>query len=507
MDSRLPTSLRSNRALGRLARGLLFGALIAGGCAHGQADPPSSAPQPQHQAAHQQAAHEHEEPAPHLRAVADATEASQPAGDGLPAISAPPTADVTLGSLLDYADVHSPVLTVARSTRSRADAMRVAASPLLPANPTLTVSVGPRFAAGSVGVGVDAALMQQIEIAGERGRRLAAADRAHELTDAEIEELRWLVHCEVHAAFHRALIERERARLSAQVVTFQREVLLVVERQIAAGETAPLALRLAQAEVAQAEQLQVLAEQGFVASRMRLGQLSGWPASAPPSPSGGLDAPREPPTLEQLVTVARRELPSLRRGQAAVSEASARVAVADREAFIKPSVGLQYSREDNGNAGPVVDVLQGVITLPLPAFQRNDGARALARSDVTVAQAELLAERSLIEARINAARSEVVSAAQRTRAYGDEILPKLQENLVLLRRALELGELDILALSVGRERFLRIQSDALSAQLDYFVALAELERVVGVDLWHDDQHGTEHGAKAHPHAHGSEGTP
>ena len=57
-----------------------------------------------------------------------------------------------------------------------------------------------------------------------------------------------------------------------------------------------------------------------------------------------------------------------------------------------------------------------------------------------------------------------------------------------LRRSFELGEIDILALSTGRERFLRIQSDALGAQQDYFVALAGLERVVGVDLWRDDHH-------------------
>jgi outer membrane protein TolC len=82
----------------------------------------------------------------------------------------------------------------------------------------------------------------------------------------------------------------------------------------------------------------------------------------------------------------------------------------------------------------------------------------------------------------------VAAAAQRTRAYGTEILPRFEENLTLLRRTFELGEIDILALSTGRERFLRIQSDALSSQLDYFVALAGLERVVGVDLWRDDHH-------------------
>jgi cobalt-zinc-cadmium efflux system outer membrane protein len=99
----------------------------------------------------------------------------------------------------------------------------------------------------------------------------------------------------------------------------------------------------------------------------------------------------------------------------------------------------------------------------------------------------------LLEGQVTEAHSEVVAAAQRANAYGTEILPRFEENLTLLQRSFELGEIDILALSTGRERFLRIQSDALAAQLDYFVALAGLERVVGVDLWHDDHH-----AEAHP---------
>ena len=118
----------------------------------------------------------------------------------------------------------------------------------------------------------------------------------------------------------------------------------------------------------------------------------------------------------------------------------------------------------------------------------NQGERARTRADVTVAQTELEATDMLLAGDIAQARSEVVAAAQRVRSYGTEVLPRFEENLTLLRRSFELGEIDLLALSIGRERFLRIQSDALDAHLDYFVAIADLERVVGVDLWRDEHH-------------------
>jgi len=396
--------------------------------------------------------------------------------------------EVSLAGILGYADERSPVLMVARSTRSRAEAAHVAASILLPTNPEVSIAVGPRFGISGTGVDVDASITQQLQIAGERNLRIDVAERLRDLTDAEIEQIRWVVHCDVHAAFHRALIERERAHLAERVVGFQRDVLAVVERQISAGETAPLSLRLAQAEVAQAQQVLVAAQQAFFASRIRLAQLAGWPVTTPPLPSGTVDTPRDPPPLDHLGEIARERQPSLRTGTARIREAEARASLADREVWPRPSVGVQYRREGNPTSEGAYDIAMGVVSIPIPSFQLNQGERARAHADVTVAEAELDAARRLLEGQIAEARSEVAAAAQRTLAYGSEIVPRFEENLSLLRRSFELGEIDILALSTGRERFLRIQSDALLAQQDYFVALAGLERVVGVELWRDDHH-------------------
>ena len=434
--------------------------------------------------------------APHLRSPATATEGGGSQAPVRRAAALPdPTGreEVELSSFLAYADARAPVLLVARSTRSRAAAARAAAAPALPANPQLSVAVGPRFGLGGTGVDVQASFTQQFFVAGERGLRLAAADRQRDLTDAEIEQLRWAVHCDVHAAFHRALVHRDRALLAARILAFQEEVLRIVERQIRAGETAGLTLRLTQAEVAQARQLTVAATQGYLGARIQLAQLSGWPVARPPVPVGEVDAPREPPALDALLATARRQLPALRLRDASVREARSRVALADREAWPQPTVGVQYQREGNPGAEGIYHTVMGMLSIPLPTFQRNQGDRARSRADVRVAEAEAAAALSLLDGQVALAHSEVTSAARRLLSYGTEVLPRFEENLALLRRSFELGEIDVLALSIGRERFLRIQSDALDAQLDYFVALANLERTVGVDLWRDD-----HGPEAFP---------
>jgi hypothetical protein len=121
---------------------------------------------------------------------------------------------------------------------------------------------------------------------------------------------------------------------------------------------------------------------------------------------------------------------------------------------------------------------------------RARAATAAASQTLPETEAEEDATEFLLDGEIAAARSAMVAAAERARSYGTEVLPRFEENLTLLTRAFELGEIDLLELSIGRERFLRIQSDALSAQLDYFVALANLERTIGAELWRDE-HGEE----------------
>ncbi len=398
---------------------------------------------------------------------------------------------VSLEELLTFADANAPRLAVIRSTRGIADAAHVAASPLLPANPEISAGVGPRYGISGTGVDADVSLSQRLYIAGERGRRRAAAKRFGELTEAEIDQVRWAVHCDVHAAFHRALVMRERARLAERVLAFQEDLLRVVQGQVNAGNVSPLMLRLAQAEVAQAKQALVGAQQALLVSRIQLAQLAGWPVKHPPDPRGALDVPTDPPPFETLVATAQAHLPVLRTREAAIREADARVAAARREVFPQPSLGVQYRHEGNPTAEGPYDIVLGTLAFTIPSFQTNQGERAFARARVGVARAEQAATLALLDGQIAQAQSEVAAAAQRVRSYGSEILPRFEENLGLLRRSFELGEIDMLSLLIGRERFLKIQSDALDTYLDYFVALANLERIVGVELWTDHHVGGE----------------
>jgi cobalt-zinc-cadmium efflux system outer membrane protein len=274
-------------------------------------------------------------------------------------------------------------------------------------------------------------------------------------------------------------------------------MLEIARRRHAAGDISAINVKLAENELAQARQAKISAEVSYRAARLTLAELSGWPVDSPPEPTGRLDPPHDAPSTARLLDLARQHNPTLRTRGQAIREADSRVDLADREAWPEPALGLSYARESEPGGAPGSEANIGLVTLgiPIPFWQRNQGDRARARADAAIARAESGALDRTLRAQIARAADAVNAAAERVRAYGTEIIPAFEQNLELLRRAFELGELDLLELMVARGRFLDVQRDALSAYADYHDAVARLEELLGTELWPENGAGerrTEH---------------
>jgi cobalt-zinc-cadmium efflux system outer membrane protein len=380
---------------------------------------------------------------------------------------------------------------VARAEVQRGQAAVDGASVVLRRNAMAGAAAGPRIVEGARGVDFTVWLAQPIEIAGERKQRRRTAAKFQELTGKELRETHWLVHREVHAAFHAAIVARERWRVVKKLLVSTEELLSVAERRLRAGDISPLQVRLAKAELAQARQTSFAAERGYRSAQLELAELSGWPPDPLPAPVGDLDEPRRAPLIKDLLSLALQRHPGIAARATAVEEAEARVRLENREAWPEPSLGVTYTRESLPNVRIHEHIIQGTIVMPIPFSQRNQQGRAHARADLAVRQAEQQAFGQALRARLTRAAMAVDADANRIAAYGTEILPAFEGNLSLLRRAFELGEVDLLQVLVARERLLRIQQDALTAHQDYYRDVAALEAEVGTEVWPDEHH--EHG--------------
>lgn len=402
------------------------------------------------------------------------------------------TKAVSLAQILAYADEHAPAIALARSELAGARAEHIAASLRFPSDPVVSSWFGPRHGAGGTAVDVGVSLQQQLELGGQRGVRLKAAKRRRAFTLASIEQARRAVHQRVHAAFHAALLERERVVAAKKLLAFAERLVTIARKRLAAGDIARFHLQVAEGEVALAKQQLIAANAGYASARLTLAEESGWPAATPPTPSEHLDAPQATPPVQQLVALALAHHPALRTRAAGIKLAEANVAVADRSRLPNLTVGLSYAQEAEATAGGTARQHIGLVNLsiPLPLFRRNQAARTRSQAALIAAHARYSAVRRSVAIRVRRAAVAVNSGVAQIKAYGSDILPRFEANLDKLQRAFELGQIDVLQVLVARGRFLELQRDALAAYGAYYRAVARLEAEVGTEVWPDEHQPT-----------------
>jgi outer membrane protein, heavy metal efflux system len=393
----------------------------------------------------------------------------------------PAAREVTFAELLAFAEQHAPSVRRARAQLATGAAARIEASSPLHDDPTLSVGVGPRFAAGQSSVDIEVEVSQPVEVAGERGLRRALAARLSERLEAEVGSTRAELRRELGLAFHGATLLQQRVSVAAELRAFAEKTVVVCERRLAAGDATRIEVNVATADAAEAQEAELLAREELTSARISLCRLSGWPLDTPPLGPSELAPAQPPPSLRAVLRRARARHPELSARAAATRQAHAEVELIDRQAWPKPTLGVHFARE--GSVGsPANTIVLGSVELPLPVWSSNQGARARARADEGIArEEEALAAQDRL-ARLVSAHAALSSAAKRRALLAQGASKPLESSLALYARGFEHGEFSALELSAAREKFARAALASLEAQADYLRARAELEYVLDVDL-------------------------
>ena len=168
---------------------------------------------------------------------------------------------------------------------------------------------------------------------------------------------------------------------------------------------------------------------------------------------------------------------------AASLEAEARVALAERERWPKPTLGIELAREGAPLPGgsPSYLVL-GTLALPLQFSEPQPEQRARARADVLLAHAERAASEQTLRTRIATAHAAMQSSYERLQLVRTTLSVPLDETLALVQRGFDAGEIPLLDVLLVRERLLRARGEALDAEADYARARIALEAALGAPL-------------------------
>jgi len=394
---------------------------------------------------------------------------------------------LNLEQILVFADAHAPAIQTARARVGLARADVIEAEIILPANPQVSFGAGGRTIEGTTGFELEVAVEQRLEVGGQPSLRLGAARDRERMAEAIVNEVRWSVHVEVHRLFVELLLVQESLSQAERFVAFSQSMRDIAARQVDAGESSPLILLVADADLAQTHEALIAAQLLGTSLRTRLAGIVGWPNAMLSEVEGVLPEVRSAPELDVLLSLMAEHHPSLRTRELAVRAERSRVRLEEQEAWPEPTVGFAYAREAAPGLEPAADVWLFNVALPIPIWRTNQGERARAEADLLVADRERDQTAMRLRSDLVQAAVALNSAAERVALYDIAIVPQLEETLSLLQRAYELGEVDVHQVSQTRERLLNATSQYIDARFAYHESAAALEGLVGTEVWPDTE--------------------
>lgn len=252
-------------------------------------------------------------------------------------------------------------------------------------------------------------------------------------------------------------------------------------REGAVSEAAALRTRL---EADRARIDEATARTALARARAELARVLGIPADSIPrlEPLTGertvasSPAPLPLPTLDDALARARAERPELRSATAAVDAARLRRSAA-RRALI-PEIGLTGGvKTTEGITGAVIG-----ITMPVPLFDRNGGARELAAGELRIAESRLRATEAAIAAEV-AAALEAVEALLAALPHDDRDLgSRGREVAEIMEAAYREGGATLVELLEAQRAAADALASALRWNADLRIAILELNRATGAPI-------------------------
>jgi cobalt-zinc-cadmium efflux system outer membrane protein len=338
-------------------------------------------------------------------------------------------------------------------------------------NPTLDIEAE-NFAGGDRYQSFDRAettlsLSQRLEFGGDRAARtqlaaaeVAAARAGGSVRRQDIQHDVELAYLAAQKAGAELQVARDRATLAAEIVA-------TVDRRVQAARDPLLAGARAKALLAETEIALEMARQAELAAKARLASFWGGDQAF------SVDlTPFDRPAGGDAGDIASPEL-ALAMAQEERAAAAIAVETARGEQDTTVSAGLRYFHETD-EAALVVGV-----SIPLPLWDRNDGAVARAQAERSRLRYETEALRRNLQREADTARRQMAIALSEVEAIDARLLPMADEALALARQGYNAGGFSYLDVLEAQRILVNARLQRISALHAYHTARVALARLTG----------------------------
>jgi cobalt-zinc-cadmium efflux system outer membrane protein len=397
------------------------------------------------------------------------------------------TDGISLSEIVKRALENNGEIKIARLDIDKARA-RLTQARLRP-NPTLEVQQTSGRLAGSPGdheLGVELSL--PLNLYGQRGRRIDLANAEITLKEAEVAARQRLLASQIFVAYAEVLAALRELQVLEELLELDTRTVQFVQIRVNEGETSPLELNLLQTEVERLRARRQLVEGKLQAAISKLKFYAGVPFEEPLKMREEISTasiPLLPATIETSIAVGLKNRPEIRLAE--LDEQLAGAGLRLIRAQSGPDV-TAFSRYTQGRS--TIDLPAGTfpqqgnrsltfgVSIELPVFNRNQGAKAEAQISIRQAQERRAFAEQVVKNEVIMAFQRIEAARRALSILETAVLPRSRQNTETIRKVYEIGELRITDLIVEQRSLLdanRDLTDTLTeryrAQADLFIAL------------------------------------
>jgi len=389
---------------------------------------------------------------------------------------------MTLDQVLDLARQRSPEILAARQdlvvARSRLEKARY----WNPFNPEIEGGAAQRhFDGGGNAVQPSGGIWLEVEVAGQRGKRIEEAERNFARVEAEVANVERGVVAEVAETFYRVAYSRRRLELFKKVEALNLRLRDATVERFDSGEASKLDANLGVIRYGEARRQTLRADRDYRNAVRELERGIGAEPLGTTEIRAGLSI-RSVKIVEQtLLDTALTSRPDLRAREAEIRRVEADLSLTRRLRVPNPTLVGTYEEEDEapGNRDRIAG---GAVRIPLPIFDRKSAELTRLTGDRAKAVHERAATELAVRAEVRDAIRSYEAAREAAAVLEAEAVGRIDESFGFVETAYREGKIDVLQLIVAQNDLITGELSYLDSLLDCAVARVALERAVGRPL-------------------------
>lgn len=373
-----------------------------------------------------------------------------------------------------------PAIRAAEAGRAAAQGRKLAARTLLPNNPQVEVTAARRHGlwSGERDINVFGRLSQELEIAGQRRKRMAVADAEVTQAERQVELTRRDLAATALAAWYEWIAAQEQQAMIGRIAKTAETLVDLARTSERTGLGSGLNADVVVAASVRVKRQQIEAERRIAAARAVLAGLLGRD-EAGLTVQGDLSPLPVPDDLSVLIATALTQRAEIELAQAEREVFVRQVEVFRRLRAPNPSVIL-YAQRDGFAERVLGGGIAFPIVLPAPLGRTYKGEIAESKALARRAEAEVERWRRIVQAEVGVALHEVEARKAELELFEPERLQRAEGHLEALAQEMATGRVSIRDAVVLQQTLLEYLAAHIEARRALALGSVELARVVGL---------------------------